>query len=395
MNNSARESMLGYTYQIKYALVEALKRLRTSEPFYLFIENLDDVSIRSKSNKIDVYQLKHHNESIPDLSNSSPDLWKTFKIWLRLLTNESQISIGCFFLVTTSKVNENSAPFFLKAGSNRDIRKASTLLTATAQTSSNKTNQDGYLAFLALTDSDRDDFLNRVWVVDNNLSISEIEEDLRKELYFVVPRDEMKSFTIRLEGWWLDKVIKQMHIDPDTPIISDEIDNEVNRLREQFSSENLPIDDDIMLTDVDGGSYEERVFIHQLKIIGIENPKRVLFAIKDYYRAFSQRTRWINERLLHINELDRYEDKLVDIWDRKFQQMKDKLGNQASEQIMKEAAVSLYEWIESGELPPIRKKVDEAIIARGSYHILSERQVVGWHPKFKQRIKEVLDRIGE
>jgi len=319
-------------------------------------------------------------------------LWKTIRIWLDIVVNKPMISTGCFFLVTTSEVASNSAPFYLKSGTDRNVTKASEIMALTASTSTNKTNVDAYTSFIDLGLDDRTSFLEKVWILDNSLSISDLDSELKRELYFVSSRDNMNSFTTRLEGWWTSRVIKQLHKEHDIPIISEELYNEINRLREQFSAENLPIDDDIMRSDIDEGSYEDRVFIHQLRIIGISNPKRIIFAIKDYYRAFSQRSRWINEQLLPINELDRYEDKLIELWDRKFQQMKDRIGERAAEDKMKEAATTLYEWIESEDLPPIRSKVEESSIARGSFHILSDKLTIGWHPEFQQRLQSILNK---
>jgi CRISPR/Cas system type I-B associated protein Csh2 (Cas7 group RAMP superfamily) len=60
---------------------------------------------------------------------------------------------------------------------------------------------------------------------------------------------------------------------------------------------------------------DEQIFIEQLKLIALSDV-RLKRAIRDYYRAYQQRAKWIREDLLYINELENYENKLVDEWQR-------------------------------------------------------------------------------
>ncbi|NKB25368.1 MAG: hypothetical protein GKR87_13525 [Kiritimatiellae bacterium] len=62
-------------------------------------------------------------------------------------------------------------------------------------------------------------------------------------------------------------------------------------LREE---ESLPIDDDIMSASVDASGYQNRLFVHQLKIIEVVNT-RIFHAIRNLYRAYEQRSRWMRE----------------------------------------------------------------------------------------------------
>ncbi len=79
---------------------------------------------------------------------------------------------------------------------------------------------------------------------------------------------------------------------------------EENRIRVQFKEDNLPIDDEIMGDSVDASGYQNHLFVHQLKLINIGRG-RIVHAIKNYFRAFEQRSRWVREDLLCVGELDR------------------------------------------------------------------------------------------
>jgi len=76
----ASASILGYIYQCRYALHEALHKLRKSEEFAVSIETLDDVVFEKDGEASDLIQTKHHVKQSADLTDASPDLWKSIRI---------------------------------------------------------------------------------------------------------------------------------------------------------------------------------------------------------------------------------------------------------------------------------------------------------------------------
>ena len=116
---------------------------------------------------------------------------------------------------------------------------------------------------------------------------------------------------------------------------------------------------------VKGEEYKEKIFIKQLKIIGIENSTRILVPdLKNYYRAFEHRSQWVRNDLLLVGELSRYEYRLVEEWEIIFAQMRDEIGDSATDELKKMAGQKLYKWIENGNLKPIRQGFTEDSIAR-------------------------------
>lgn len=106
---------------------------------------------------------------------------------------------------------------------------------------------------------------------------------------------------------------------------------------------------------------------------------RLNIAIRDYYRAFSQRANWIRDDLLYINELEKYEQQLIDEWEHHFASMEDELsilGTQATEEAKVKYGKTLFKEIESGDIR-IRPKVQNPFIMRGSYHILANQLKIG------------------
>ena len=100
----------------------------------------------------------------------------------------------------------------------------------------------------------------------------------------------------------------------------------------------------------------------------------------------------MREQLLLANELQDYEAVLVDEWNRLFAIMKENLvdyGEELTEQQKAKAGRDLFGNIENLNLP-IRERVSQPFIMRGSYHDLANRMMVGWHVDFMDRLCHLL-----
>lgn len=79
-SHEAQAQMLGYLYQVRCALMLLIESDAPS--LKLFIEKFDDVSFENDSNPVAMVQLKHHIGRTGNLTDRSPDLWRTIKIWV-------------------------------------------------------------------------------------------------------------------------------------------------------------------------------------------------------------------------------------------------------------------------------------------------------------------------
>jgi len=388
---SANASALGYMFQCRYALLESLERLRKCEEFTVSIETLDDVVFEANGIPTELIQTKHQINRSADLTDASPDLWKTIRIWCEGLSDNTIPDGTMFFLITTAQAADGSAAFYLKADNSRDINKGIERLASTAESSTNRSLQAAFRAFKKLSREQHNLLFRNVIIFDCGPTIVDLDKLLRSAVYGFAERRFIDSFLNRMEGWWFRRAIRHLAEEHSKPILSEELEAETSRLREQFKLDSLPIDDDIMSASVDASGYQDKVFVHQLRLIEIGNP-RILYAIRNYFRAFEQRSRWIREDLLLVGELDRYEEKLIEEWELFFHQMRDDIGDNATEVVKKEAAQSLYKWVETGHHHFVRQGVTEASISRGSYQMLSDQRKVGWHPDYAERIRNILER---
>ena len=294
-----------------------------------------------------------------------------------------------FYLITTSQAGDGSAAQHLRV-LGRDVVTARERLHATATTSTNQENKSAYEAFLALDEGQQRALLEAVFVIDSSPKISELDDRLRAEVRWAAAKQHADAFATRLEGWWFRRAIQLLRAPPGSNVVlSREIEAQMDDLREQFRREALPIDEDILAATVDASSYQDHVFVRQLRLCDI-GAQRVLAAVREYFRAFEQRSRWLREDLLLVGELDRYEQRLIEEWEIVFARIKDDLGEETVEEAKLQAAREVYRWVEESVFP-IRASVTEPFVTRGSFQMLSDKLQVGWHPEFMDRLRHLLE----
>ena len=160
------------------------------------------------------------------------------------------------------------------------------------------------------------------------------------------------------------------------------IEQRVDELREEFKRNALPVDfktavpPRTVVADLD-----KRPFVKQLRKIEI-GPARIEFAIRDFYRASEQRSRWAREDLLIDDELENYEQDLIEAWEPRHAAMRDEAAAPCSPDKKVVLGQTVFKWVEQDANFPLRT-VRERFLTHGSYHILANRYAVGWHPEFK------------
>jgi hypothetical protein len=386
---SASDPALGYLFQCRYALLHSLQKLRNvDDDFIVSIETLDDVVFETKGQPVELLQTKHHLSRSANLTDGSADLWKTIRIWCEGTAKGFVPEGSLFFLLTTSAASPGSAAFLLRSAG-RDVDTAFQRMVATAQSSINRENEKAYTVFLKNPAISRA-VLESTIVLDSSDDILEAGESIKKVIKLIVYKQFSDSFVRMLEGWWFNRSIKQL-AKVNGPILSEEIEDQIDELREQFKEDNLPIDDSILSAEVDHLPYLNEVFVQQLRLINIRNP-RILIAIREYFRALEQRSRWIREDLLLVGELDKYERRLTEEWQIWFEGMREELGDDAAEEEKIKSAQALYRWVETQAGFPIRPRCNEPFVTRGTFHILANGQKLGWHPDFADRLRLILEK---
>ena len=389
--HQASEQMLGYLYQVRYALALLLEN--DNSDFQISIEKFDDVAFSKDGIPKQLIQLKHHVQRQGNLTDGSTDLWRTLKVWIDVISESPDILNGTkFLIVTTAIAPDNTAASFLKKDENRNEEIAYEKLKNICIISENKEHKKYYEAFLKTDEITLKRLLSQICIIDSANNIVDVEKIYRRQIrYSCIPKYE-NQICERLEGWWYKKAVEALN--SDTPIFVNQrqVRSFIVSVSQEYSDENLPIDifdvDNLQESDL---SDNEKIFYEQLKLICLGS-HRMRTALRDYYRAFNQRANWVRNDLLYVNELEKYEECLIDEWEHCFAAMEDELAEyiEATEEEKIKKGRSLFTDIEKKDIR-IRPKCQEAFVMRGSYHMLANQLKVGWHIDFYNRLMELLN----
>jgi len=388
---SATDSAIGYLYQVRIALLWALRRLKNGSDFIISLETLDDVTFEAKGGKPEeLLQTKHHRNREAALTDASADLWKSLRVWFEGYAAKTIPPGTKLHLLTTGKASDGSIAAYLRSDC-RNVDAALKGLEATAQSSISQTNAPAYAVFLKTSAAERRELIESVVVFDAAPSISDLNGELKTEVFWAVERKYQDTFLERLEGWWLRRTLKQLASTAiEDRILAAEVEAQMSDLRE-FKQDSLPIDDDLLTFDLDEATqtaHASSTFVYQLEIISV-GKKRIAAAVRDYYRAFEQRSRWLRDDLLLVGDLSRYERRLLEEWELVFEGVKDDFDEETAEEAKRKAALEVLKWAERVSLP-IRPNVTEPFVTRGSLHMLADEVRLGWHPDFRDRLAVLL-----
>ncbi len=380
----ATPSALGYIYQVRYALYLALKKIAdTNDPddCFISIEKLDDIAFEEKGEPIELLQAKHH-ASPGNLTDRSADLWKTIRVWSDFIKSpNTAFEEAAFTLLTTESAAPESIACYLGTDSDsRNIHTALELMRKISQETNNKTNATAYKSFLSLESRQQESLLNSIYIISNSPNIIEIEGKIKRQIRFSASAHHVGAFTTRLEGLWFKRVIEVMSSADHDAISIGELVGFIDDLRSQFLPSNLPSDfDDIDPEEIDIEN-DGRTFVTQLLLIGATN-RVIRNAIINYYRAFEQRSRWSRENLVKPGELKKYLNRLKDEWENQ-SSLVEMAHDFSQEKGKVSSGQQLYTICQSDSAIPIRPEFKSTYVARGSYHTLSDKKDIGWHPDY-------------
>ena len=386
---SATAASLGYAYQFRYALLLALERHQAGPDWAIAVEAADDLEFTSTSDEA-LLQLKHRAAGT-SLTDGSVDLWKTLRVWSEALrTGALRLPETRLVLVTTATASPGTACSRLTARSRDrdDDASIAQQLKVVAEESSSATLADAHRSYLCLTKRQRTDLVARILILSESPAISEVGDRIRSLARLMVRSTHLDAFLERLEGWWNRRCLRQLVRGFGEAVQGDDFDAFLSELREQFHQDNLPIDDDIASRQPEIGPFLQRVFCQQLALVDL-GVSRLVIAVRDYHRAFVQRSRWSSQGLLQYGELDRYERQLREAWEVLFERTKEDIGSAATDEIKLAAAREIYAWAEGADFP-IRPACTEGFVSRGSLHMLADKKEVGWHPDFELRLAGIL-----
>lgn len=151
----------------------------------------------------------------------------------------------------------------------------------------------------------------------------------------------------------------------------------------------MPLPINMNIADLEA---DQRMFIEQLKLIQVGD-RRIKYAISDFYRASSQRSKWIRDLSILITDLEEYDGKLHREWGEVFGIMEEELVDERDKGMLSKKGREFYGMIMKLNFH-IRTHCTEEFITRGSYHMLANQLRLGWHLHYEallSRLQEYKD----
>ena len=388
VTHEATASMIGYLYQVRYALMHLLYEENPSTQ--ISIEKFDDITLETETgNPLEIIQTKCHTERKGDLTDRSTDLWRTIKVWIDSVSKDSTLLENTkFIIITTASIPDNSAANRI---SSAQFDEAYEILKTVAEEHGNRAHKEYYDAFLEHDESELRTLLSKVKIISGSLNIQDLLNAIKNRIRITCRSNHIDLITERIEGWWIQEVIKAL-VSDDLVIMSQrQLYDKVYVISREYDDDNLPTDcwnlDPKKEAELEP---RERIFLEQLRLL--QSGSRTLnLAINDYFRASTQRSIWLRQGLVYANDLDIYEEKLIDAWEHAFAAMEDYLSDYGipddDEKI--KAGKALYRKVSDNDLR-IRNKCDAPFVMRGTYHILANDLKVGWHIDFLRKLEHLL-----
>ena len=385
-SHDATGSMLGYLFQCRYALLAALDEAKTNPGNELSIERFDDIAFEDKGEPQELIQTKH-SVTAGALNDLSVDVWKTLHIWMQRAKNDpQQISRKRFVLLTTATAEENSGLSTLRQDSeHRNVGLATEKLLLAATQSKNKSTHKSRQLYLSMDKTTRDLMMNRIWVFDNAPNILNVRHEIETELTLHAPTGKVETFTDHLEGWWFSRIIRGLTNSDSPSIPLNSLHGKIREISNGFSVDGLPLHPGI--ESFVGPSFDEndqRPFVRQMRFIDLDE-RNAAAGAKDYYKAFTQRSRWVREELLLDEESRKYDTDLSDAFEREMLATVSE-DDLSCEDAKKSCGKKLFHWARRHPIP-LRNR-DELWLSAGSFQMLADRAELGWHPDYKKLLGE-------
>lgn len=387
-SHNAGPNAVGYQHQTWWALVELLQSGASQPDAAITIELHDDVAWEQDGSPTQLLQVKHHQGMPRALTDSATDLWRTLNAWIDT-AQPSDASGPELLLITTQIAGTGTAVAALRPQT-LDVAAALRTLENVARESTSKETEKAREKFLTLGPSARRTFVSRIRVVDGSPHIEDVPALVRSHLQWTLPTGHEELFLAMVWRWWDEQALAMLQgrlrlvdVGAAQAAIAD--------IRDQFTRESLPTLVDLRDVDTEtvAAEYRTRTFVHQMKWVAYP-PLNLQKAIVDYYRAYTQTVRWLDEDLIGVAELTKFEAELVDEWEREFEWMIDSLDEDADEATKQKAGKDLLRQLLAQTGISVRARYNEPFFARGKRHILADNGAIGWHPDFQARLHELL-----
>lgn len=394
--HAAEAAALGFYYQTLFALLTLVKE--ANDDATVAIERLDDVELVADGNTL-LYQLKHSiSVAPPPVTLASRALWKTLKVWIDALP-ELTLSETTLHLVVVGSISEDSPlRALLEEGSDRSelvaamTKEAQRVGDACVAAAHEKKKlpfgdrADGCEAFLALTETERDNLVCRIQIQPQSLTVAQIEDRIADHLK-LLPTEHRALVAERLVGWWDRQVIYSLCGKRNRVMTRIELQQQISSIISDIEAERLVPDFNTVLPP---DTYQpDGMLMRQINLVeGAQSD--IVRAIREEWRAREQRAKWVDANTAMASKIIGHDLVLQEEWSDRHMQMAEACSESDGKQKC-QLGLDLLRWTHErapNEVPPIDDGWSAPYYVRGSYQVLAIDLKVGWHPDYRDLLKD-------
>lgn len=389
--HSAEGSALGFWYQSLYALL-ILVRTSTDDAA-IGIEQLDDIELKADGQTL-LYQLKHSIKSKPAVVGiKSRSLWRTITVWTDILPKIS-LAETTLHLVTVGGIAAGD-PLAKLLDPDDDRAALADAMTTEAQRVIDARveaqakglplpftdRKDGCEAYLALSESDRHNLLRRLMVMPDAPRIDQVEMELQQQL-LILPTDQRAIVARRLIEWWDRQIVYSLCGKRQRVITRSEFQSQVSEIVGDLDQGKLTADFETVPKPLE--YLPDGMLTRQIALVNGGNSD-VDRAIREEWRARSQRARWETDNPALGAMINEYDAVLTEHWLDRHSELAEACAD-LEDDAKCSSGLNLLRWTHNtapNTVRPIQEGFGAAYYIRGSYQVLAIGLQVGWHPDYK------------
>jgi len=394
--HAAEAAALGFYYQTLFALLTLVKE--GNDDATVAIERLDDVELVADGNTL-LYQLKHSiSATPPPVTLASRALWKTLKVWIDALPELTLFETTLHLVAVGSIPEDSPLRALLEAGSDRSelvaamTTEAQRVVDARVAAAHEKKKlpfgdrADGCEAFLALTETERDNLVCRIQIQPQSLTVAQIEDRIADHLK-MLPTEHRALVAERLVGWWDRQIIYSLCGKRNRVITRIELQQQISSIIGDIEAERLVPDFNTVLPP---DTYQpDGMLMRQINLVeGAQSD--IIRAIREEWRAREQRAKWVDANTAMASRINDHDLVLQEEWSDRHMQMAEACLESDGKQKC-QLGLGLLRWTHErapNEVPPIGDGWSAPYYVRGSYQVLAIDLQVGWHPDYRDLLKD-------
>jgi hypothetical protein len=376
--HTAAPSLTGYIYQLSQAL---LYLLELKEGDTLGIEVIDDIHVDTITGT-DLVQSKLQLTPA-SLTDGSRHLWNTLRIWADAIRDGSLdlSQTRRLVLLTTATTSAGTIAAALEQG---ESAKAVAARLLAVPKSTDVTLRPSFDSVHKLTRTTLTKLVSRVAIAACQPSPKDIGKAIGQQLVRKTfhPRTVQDAIN-PLRGWLEARILDASG--KGITITEAEFGDTLRRIRDSLTETSLPARQfgaAIAPRDVAGQMDEQ--YVKQLGLVRADD-EVIVRSIEHFLHASNERNEWVSKGELLPDDLTAFDKDLTDRWKPLHDMMRLKLEQQSSADHLCKAGLLHFHEVETVHVP-IRQGWAYIYLTTGSYHILANRTVVGWHPDFQRRL---------